>query len=275
MNEIKISKEVVEFGGIKLKVIEGGFGEGYKILTTNQIAEIHNMEVKHVNELFFNNVIRFKDGIDFIDLKVVVGIDHNLLENLGYSKMQISKSKSIIVYSERGYGKLIKLMDSDLAWDIYDELSDRYFNMRKQLKDLDERANLLLGIYKGGAEAITYAKQLADLEIAEAVKPLNEVIEVQTPKAEYFDALVDSNLLTSFRDTAKELKIKETKFIEFLLEKKYIYRDKKGKLKPSAQYVPELFQLKEFTVNGYANTQTKVTTKGREVFRLLTDKLLK
>ncbi len=81
--------------------------------------------------------------------------------------------------------------------------------------------------------------------------------------------------MTSFRDTAKELKIKETKFIEFLLEKKYIYRDKKGKLKPSAQYVPELFQLKEFTVNGYANTQTKVTTKGREVFRLLIDKLLK
>ena len=80
MNEIKISKEAVEFGGIKLKVIEGGFGEDCKILTTNQIAEIHNMEIKHVNELFFNNIARFKEGVDFIDLKVVVGIDHKLLK---------------------------------------------------------------------------------------------------------------------------------------------------------------------------------------------------
>ncbi|SCY26491.1 antA/AntB antirepressor family protein [Alkaliphilus peptidifermentans] len=35
------------------------------------------------------------------------------------------------------------------------------------------------------------------------------------PKAEYFDELVDRNLLTNFRDTAKELIIKEKTFIVF------------------------------------------------------------
>ena len=50
------------------------------------------------------------------------------------------------------------------------------------------------------------------------------------PKADYFDELVDRHLLTNFRDTAKELEIKEKDFINFLLDKKYIYRDQKGKI---------------------------------------------
>ena len=50
------------------------------------------------------------------------------------------------------------------------------------------------------------------------------------PKAEYFDELVDRNLLTNFRETAKELKIKEKAFVGFLLGHKYVYRDKRGKL---------------------------------------------
>lgn len=103
------------------------------------------------------------------------------------------------------------------------------------------------------------------------VRKQNEQIAMMKPKAEYFDALVDRNLLTNFRDTAKELHIKQTDFINWLLEKKFIYRDQKGKLKPYAQYVPELFQLKEWTRNDKADVQTLITPKGRETFRLLYD----
>jgi prophage antirepressor-like protein len=104
------------------------------------------------------------------------------------------------------------------------------------------------------------------------VRKQNEQIEVMKPKAEYFDALVDRNLLTNFRDTAKELHIKQSEFINWLLSKKYVYRDQKGKLKPYAKYVPELFQLKEWERNGKADVQTLITPKGRETFRLLINK---
>ncbi|GIW48979.1 MAG: hypothetical protein KatS3mg079_455 [Caloramator sp.] len=69
--------------------------------------------------------------------------------------------------------------------------------------------------------------------------------EIMRPKAEYFDDLVEKNLLTNFRDTAKELKIKEKDFIGFLIDKKYIYRDKKGNLKPYADKNEGLFEIKE------------------------------
>ena len=59
------------------------------------------------------------------------------------------------------------------------------------------------------------------------------------PKAEYFDELVDRNLLTNFRDTAKELKVQEKLFIQFLLDKKYIYRDRKGRIKPCLLYTSD------------------------------------
>ncbi|OSX53652.1 BRO family protein [Anoxybacillus ayderensis] len=106
----------------------------------------------------------------------------------------------------------------------------------------------------------------------ETVRKQNEQIAMMQPKADYFDALVDRRLLTNFRDTAKELKVRPKAFVEWLIDKKYIYRDQKGKLKPYAQYVPSLFELKEWERNGRADVQTLVTPKGRETFRILLQK---
>lgn len=95
--------------------------------------------------------------------------------------------------------------------------------------------------------------------------------EIMKPKADYFDELVDRNTLTSFRETAKQLDVKEKAFINFLLEHKYIYRDKKGKIMPYAEKNNGLFEIKE-TFNektNWSGTQTLVTPKGRETFRLL------
>lgn len=96
--------------------------------------------------------------------------------------------------------------------------------------------------------------------------------QIMQPKADYFDMLVDRNLLTGIRDTAKELGIRQTDFVHFLLDKGYLYRSRKGKLRPYATYVDSgLFELKEFVNDktGYTDTQTMITLKGKETFRLL------
>lgn len=95
--------------------------------------------------------------------------------------------------------------------------------------------------------------------------------QIMAPKAAYFDELVDRNLLTSFRETAKQLEVKERDFIKFLLERKYIYRDKKGQLMPYADKNNGLFEVKECfnEKTQWSGTQTMVTPKGRETFRLL------
>lgn len=108
----------------------------------------------------------------------------------------------------------------------------------------------------------------------ETVRKQNEQISLMQPKADYFDALVDRNLLTNFRDTAKELEVGERQFVKWLLENKYLYRDKKSKLKPYSKFVPEIFKLKEYERNGRADVQTLITPKGKETFRILMKKLV-
>nr|DAT50434.1 MAG TPA: antirepressor protein [Caudoviricetes sp.] len=93
-----------------------------------------------------------------------------------------------------------------------------------------------------------------------------------TPKADYFDALVDNNLLTNIRDTAKQLHVKQTAFTKWLIENNFCYRDVRGKIKPYADKM-EYFELKEFTTDwGHSDTQTLITPKGKEAFRLLLSK---
>jgi phage antirepressor YoqD-like protein len=95
--------------------------------------------------------------------------------------------------------------------------------------------------------------------------------QIMQPKADYFDELVDRNLLTNFRETAKQLEIKERDFINFLIDKKFIYRDRKGKLMPYAEKNNGLFEVKECfnEKTSWSGTQTLITPKGRETFRLL------
>lgn len=113
-------------------------------------------------------------------------------------------------------------------------------------------------------------------EKSKALEAVNSTLTVQNqimaPKAEYFDELVDRNLLTNFRETAKQLEVPPKRFVQFLIDRKYVYRDKRGKLMPYAQHAENgLFEVKE-TYNEkteWAGTQTMVTPKGRETFRLL------
>ena len=94
---------------------------------------------------------------------------------------------------------------------------------------------------------------------------------IMAPKADYFDQLVERNLLTNFRETAKELGVAPRTFVQFLLDKKYIYRDQKGKLLPYEGKNDGLFEVKECTnpKTQWSGVQTMVTPKGRETFRLL------
>lgn len=91
--------------------------------------------------------------------------------------------------------------------------------------------------------------------------------QIMQPKADYFDKLVDHDVCIGLRQFAKELGIPEKKFVKFLLDNKYLYRDKKNRLMPYAEYANTLFTLKEFVAsNGRGGVQTLFTPAGRDYF---------
>ncbi|TOY85743.1 hypothetical protein DIS15_02875 [Levilactobacillus brevis] len=133
-NQLKvIGKERV--GQYEFTGIEGGFGEGKKAMLVKDIARIHGRKIKVINQAINMNRKRFKDGIDIVDLKLM-NFEVNLID-LGFSQNSINRSVNIYLLSERGYSKLLKILEDDKAWEIYEELVDDYFNMRYVIKKLD------------------------------------------------------------------------------------------------------------------------------------------
>lgn len=231
-----------------------------------------------------------KDGVAYLNLETVA-------RGLGFTKKADSGNEVVNWTRVRGYltdlGVEQKCTTGDyipenifyrLAMKAKNETAERFQAM---IADEVVPAIRKTGGYIAGeaqmtdeellARALTMASEKLkqrDARIAELAVQNSELTvqkQIMQSKADYFDELVDRNLLTNFRETAKEMKIKEKAFVGFLLGHKYVYRDKRGKLVPYAEKNNGLFELKE-CVNektGWGGTQTLITPKGRETFRLL------
>lgn len=130
MQELKIlGKEKV--GKFEFTGIEGGFGENKKAMLVRDIAVIHGQPLKEINRRINDNRKRFKDGIDIIDFLSGSEPLRKFAEDNGF--IGSNRTQHVYLLSERGYAKLLKILEDDKAWEIYDELVDNYFNMREAI----------------------------------------------------------------------------------------------------------------------------------------------
>lgn len=143
MNEVVKVTGKQEFMGLEIPIVLGGFGEGNKGISDKTVAEIHGMEVWNVRARITDNIKRFTECVDCIDIKQRLYEAKTLetkeylialLTELGYAKQSITQAEHIYILSERGYAKLIKIMDTDLAWKIHNKLIDEYFELREWKK---------------------------------------------------------------------------------------------------------------------------------------------
>ena len=72
------------------------FGEGCKCVTDKTVSEIHDIPAREIRRIIKDNSVRFKKGIDVIDLLERVGDTHTLdLTKFGYAKQSITQAKNI------------------------------------------------------------------------------------------------------------------------------------------------------------------------------------
>ncbi|AJG73659.1 ORF6N domain-containing protein (plasmid) [Bacillus thuringiensis] len=137
MNQLQIIGRQ-KVAGYEFTGIEGGFGKVKKAMLVKEVAEIHKKEVKHINQRINENRKRFINNVDIIDL-LGVGLTDTEIQRFGFTQQAINsyrgRNGSIYLLSERGYAKLLKILEDDKAWELYDILVDEYFNMRKQQID--------------------------------------------------------------------------------------------------------------------------------------------
>lgn len=182
-------------------------------------------------------------------------------QNKSNHALTLSMAKEICMLQRTEMGRQIRryLIEVEQAWNSPE------LTMARALKWADGRIGELTG------EVKMLEGEIKKLEADNSRLAVENT--VMAPKADYFDELVDRNLLTNFRTTAKQLNVPEKKFIKFLIDKKYVYRDAHGRLMPYAKKNDGLFEVKDGTnpKTGFAHHQTFITPKGKEVFRLLTE----
>ncbi len=129
------------------------------------------------------------------------------------------------------------------------------------------------GGYFAGQEKLTNEEILAKsmLVANNVIEEKNQKIKELEPKANYYDHLVDKNLLTNFRNTAKQLNIPQKAFIDFLLANDFVYRDKYQRLLPYSRKNKGYFEVKEWISEDgrLVGIQTLITPKGRNYFLVL------
>ena len=127
--------------------------------------------------------------------------------------------------------------------------------------------SLLERIQKEPAVIVEFAQALI-LE-KNRVKALECELNTAKPKADYYDAFINPDDCTNIRTTAKELKIPERKFVQFLLREKYLFRSPSGQLLPyNKDSNAGLFIVRDFVTYCYTGSQTYFTPKGKEVIRM-------
>ena len=161
MKELMV-KGTQTFLGKEIPVVEGGFGEDQRVVLATTIAKIHEVQSKHINELINKNISRFNDN-DLLDLKVVGGSDYNF-ESFGFTRMQVAKANNIYLLSERGYTKLVAMMDNknEKKWEVMDQLIDEYFAMRKVIKENSLETKVMNELSEMRDEYVSSCEEIVD-----------------------------------------------------------------------------------------------------------------
>lgn len=99
-------------------------------------------------------------------------------------------------------------------------------------------------------------------------KRMTAQLKEQAPKVDFYDTFVGPNKCTGLRDTAKELGISERKFVNFLIDEKYLYRTPAKQLRPYAKKSNEgLFETKDwYTKSDIVSVRVLFTPQGKQFF---------
>lgn len=104
------------------------------IVTTEMLAAFYNTETVRIQQNHTRNKERFVEGKHFFkivgqELKDFV----TSLKIVANSPVISNKVRSLILWTERGAARHAKMLDTDQAWDIFEQLEDSYFHRQEIL----------------------------------------------------------------------------------------------------------------------------------------------
>lgn len=101
---------------------------GRRVLTTERAANAFQVDEKLIQTNFSRNSTRFRDGVHF---HKVEGAELRALKNEpSFSGFVGRNASHLILWTDRGIARHAKILETDTAWEIYEQLEETYFAVR-------------------------------------------------------------------------------------------------------------------------------------------------
>lgn len=164
-------EELVNINGTDIGIKEY---KGQRVVTFKDIDRVHERAEGTARRNFANNKERFIEGEHYFIVTPETLANSKLYEFRTSENFEANNRGTALI-TEKGYLKLVKSFNDDLAWEVQDRLIDGYFQSKNNKTDLSPQTQLLYGMLDQMAEnerQVREAKALAtkSLEMAEAIK---------------------------------------------------------------------------------------------------------
>lgn len=103
-----------------------------RVLTTEQLADAYGCTPRQIKQNFNNNKSRFIEGKHFF--KVEGEALHEFKNEVENFDLVGKNANVLYLWTERGASRHSKMLGTDMAWEVYDQLEETYFNVRPQPK---------------------------------------------------------------------------------------------------------------------------------------------
>lgn len=152
------------------------------VVTTEMLANFYGTEPKHIQNNFLRNTGRFVEGKHFF--KIMGEQLREFKKSLTLLKMVSPNAKHLTLWTERGAARHAKMLDTDQAWDIFEQLEDCYFRRQEILAKTHKSERTAL--HEAHALLVTKTKHL---NVNEAWKLIHQRFNVNHIEDIPYDAI--------------------------------------------------------------------------------------
>ena len=106
-----------------------------RVLLTEQLADIYESDVNNIKNNFSNHKENFKEGKHYYFLQ---GAELKAFKNQVNNIDLVNKhTSSLYLWTERGANRHCKILDTDKAWEQFDNLEETYFKVKENVQALN------------------------------------------------------------------------------------------------------------------------------------------
>ncbi|HEK8913667.1 TPA: ORF6N domain-containing protein [Clostridioides difficile] len=153
-----------------------------RVLTTQQLADVYETEIRNISNNFNNNKERFIEGKHYFCLQ---GDDLRAFKRDSYDIRIAPNVNKLYLWTERGANRHCKILDTDKAWEQFDNLEESYFNKKKDTlitNQLSPELQLFKQIFDTVAKQEIEQKQIKQdiTETKQEIKSIKDVVTLNT-----------------------------------------------------------------------------------------------